>query len=190
MYVVEKMKVNNILLTKQSSISKEYEDFINLANQKNVNIIIVKSGDIINVEKDIKIQILYPSSNLKFDDLNNNSIVAKIIYKNFTMLFTGDIEKDAERAILSEFNYILESTVLKVAHHGSKTSSTEDFINTVKPKIALIGVGEDNTFGHPNGEVLERFKEINTKIYRTDKMGEITIKVNRNGRIWINQMLK
>lgn len=189
MYVVEKMKVKNILLAKQSNISIEYENFINLANKKNVNIVIVNRGDIINIENDIKIQIIYPSNKLNFNDLNNNSIVAKVIYRNFTMLFTGDIEEEAEKAILREFNSGLRSTVLKVAHHGSKTSTTEDFLNEIKPKIALIGVGQDNTFGHPNGQVLERLERIGAKIYRTDEMGEIAIKINKNGKVSIYKQL-
>ena len=75
------------------------------------------------------------------------------------MLFTGDIEEIAEKQILNEYRNdlnILNSTVLKVGHHGSKTSSTQEFINVVKPKIALIGVGENNKFGHPNDEVIKR----------------------------------
>lgn len=93
--------------------------------------------------------------------LNNNSLVCKMVYKNFSMLFTGDIEEVAEKAILGKYKNTntLKSTILKVAHHGSKSSSTEGFLEAVKPKIALIGVGKNNTFGHPNSGVLERIKE-------------------------------
>ena len=79
------------------------------------------------------------------------------------MIFTGDIEEIAEKQILKEYKnnlQILKSNVLKVAHHGSKTSSSEEFIEAVKPKIALIGVGENNTFGHPNDNVLNRLTKI------------------------------
>ena len=72
---------------------------------------------------------------------------------------------------------------------GSKTSSSEEFIKAVNPKIALIGVGENNKFGHPNKKVLERLKNINCKIYRTDKMGEIEIKVSKEGNLIINKMI-
>lgn len=84
-------------------------------------------------------------------------------YGNFSCIFTGDIEKIAERQILEEYKKdlsILKSTVLKVPHHGSKTSSTEEFLNAVKPKIALIGVGKNNNFGHPNLEVLKRLERL------------------------------
>lgn len=91
--------------------------------------------------------------------------MAKLLYKNFSILFTGDIEEIAEKQILEEYknSNILKSEILKVAHHGSKTSSTQSFLENVKPKIALIGVGKDNTFGHPNDEVLERLNLLRCK---------------------------
>ncbi|HBC85217.1 MAG TPA: hypothetical protein DCZ30_07515 [Clostridiales bacterium] len=86
----------------------------------------------------------------------------KLNYNNFSILLTGDIEKIAEEQILSEYKNmnILKSTVLKIGHHGSKTSSTERFLEKVNPKIALIGVGKDNTFGHPSNSVIERLKNL------------------------------
>ena len=97
------------------------------------------------------------------------------------MLFTGDIEEIAEKQILTEYkdSKVLNSTILKVGHHGSKTSSTQEFLEAVKPKIALIGVGEHNTFGHPNERVIQRLQQYGTKIYRTDKNGEISIKIDK-----------
>ena len=91
--------------------------------------------------------------------------MAKLLYKNFSILFTGDIEEIAEKQILEEYknSNILKSEIVKVAHHGSKTSSMQSFLEKVKPKIALIGVGKDNTFGHPNDEVLERLNLLRCK---------------------------
>ena len=112
-------------------------------------------------------------------------------YKNTSALFTGDIEKIAEEKIIS---YVkedeLKSTIIKVAHHGSKTSSTEKFIEKVKPKIALIGVGENNTFGHPSNITIETLEKAGTKIYRTDKMGEIILQINKKGRIKIKKLIE
>ena len=76
--------------------------------------------------------------------------------------------------------------VLKVAHHGSKTSSTEEFLENVNPKIALIGVGKNNNFGHPSGEVLYRLQEHNVQLYRTDLNGEIIINIKENGYFSVN----
>lgn len=91
--------------------------------------------------------------------------MAKLTYRSFSILLTGDIEEIAEKEIIKEYqnSTILQSTILKVAHHGSKTSSTEQFLETVSPSIALIGVGEDNTFGHPNDVVLERLSNLRHK---------------------------
>ena len=80
--------------------------------------------------------------------------------------------------------------MLKVAHHGSKTSSTQSFLDKVKPQISLIGVGKNNTFGHPNFEVLQRLQDINCKIYRTDEMGEISILINSKSRIKITKHIE
>lgn len=92
-------------------------------------------------------------------------MVAKLNYKAVSILLTGDIEEIAEKQILEEYknSNILKSTILKVGHHGSKTSSTQQLLEMVKPKVALIGVGENNTFGHPNNEVLERLVNLRSK---------------------------
>ena len=98
--------------------------------------------------------------------LNNNSIVCKLHYKNFSILFTGDIEEIAEKEILKEYknNFnLLKATVMKVPHHGSKTSSTQEFLEAVNSSFALIGVGKNNTFGHPNDEVIGRLKSLRYK---------------------------
>ena len=184
--VVENLNVKNLIISKQSEISEEYLEIINIANKRKVKIVEVKNGDRINVEKYIYVDILYPSKDLKYNDLNNNSIVAKLVYNNFSILFTGDIE-ESEKELL---NYNLKSSILKISHHGSKTSTSQEFLNKVNPKIALIGVGKDNKFGHPSQEVLEKISKLNCKIYRTDEMGEITIKVKRNGKIKIKKIIK
>lgn len=140
----------------------------------------------VKVDKDIKIEILWPKEKQITDNiLNNNSIVAKLSYGDFSMLFTGDIEEIAEKQILEEYKNteILKSDMLKVGHHGSKTSSTKEFLEKIKPKIALIGVGANNTFGHPNDLVIERLNHLGTKIYRTDKMGEIEFVIDNKGKV-------
>ncbi len=86
----------------------------------------------------------------------------KLKYNNFTMLFTGDIEKIAEEEITNKYikTNKLKSIILKIAHHGSKTSTMQEFLNLVKPQITLIGVGKNNNFGHPNDEVLKRLEDL------------------------------
>ena len=99
------------------------------------------------------------------------------------MLFTGDIEKLAEQQILKTEKAEIRADILKVAHHGSKTSSIPEFIKAVRPKIALIGVGKENSFGHPSEKTLKTLENSNTKIYRTDISGEICIKYTKKGKI-------
>ena len=106
------------------------------------------------------------------------------------MLFTGDIEEIAEKEILKNVSKnILKSDILKIPHHGSKTSSTDKFLECVNSKIALIGVGKNN-FGHPSEEVIERLKSKNIKVYRTDLNGEIEIRVNNKNRINVKTLIK
>ena len=145
--------MKNIFISKQFEDSKNYQEFLKLIKDKNINVKILEKGDKLQLEKNLKVEII--------------------------MLFTGDIEEEAERKILETTNKEkLKCDILKVAHHGSKTSSIEEFIDLANPKIALIGVGKNNRFGHPNESVIERIKKKNIKIYRTDLDGEITIKIN------------
>ena len=185
-FIMENMKVENAIISNLGQESNEYETFINLAKMQGTNLIFVKIGDNIKIGN-ASINVLFPEDSLIIDnEKNNNAIVFKFIWKDLSMLFTGDIEEKAESRILNIYANnlsILQATILKVAHHGSKTSTTKKFIEAVKPKIALVGVGEDNNFGHPNIGVLERLENIGCKIYRTDKCGEITIKYNRKLKI-------
>ncbi len=181
------MNVKQLVICKQAKESKEFEDIINMAKEKNINIQVVQAGDVIKFDEYTSFKALWPDINLLQENpLNNNSIVAKIEYKNFSMLFTGDIEELAEKQIISKYkNEELKSNILKVAHHGSKTSSINEFINKVKPQISIIGVGENNKFGHPNVKTLQTLQSYGSKIYRTDIAGEITIKVNKKGKMKI-----
>jgi len=188
--VIKKLNVKNVLISKQAYFCDEYKNIANIINSKKIKVTFVKQGDKLNIDNNIKLNIFYPPEELEYDDLNNNSIVAKFTYNSFSILFTGDIEKSEKNVLEKYKTQELESDILKIAHHGSKTSSSEEFLEAVRPKIALIGVGGNNTFGHPNEGVLQKLGNINCKIYRTDEMGEIIIKINNKGKILINKMLK
>ncbi len=161
---MQEFKVKNVVMGKQFESCENYEKFVEMVKEKKIKVIVVEEGKRIQIEKNLYFDVLWPSSKnvIHENNINNNSLVCKMVYQDFSMLFTGDIEQIAEKAILEEHKNTnaLKATVLKVAHHGSKTSSIEQFLDVVKPKIALIGVGEKNTFGHPNIEVLERLKRI------------------------------
>ena len=185
-FVLENMKVKNAIISSLGQKSSEYETFLNLAKKQNTNLIYVKKGDTIKIGKSI-IKILFPDNEpITDNEKNNNALVFKFMWKNISILFTGDIEEKAENKILNLYeddSEELRATILKVAHHGSKTSSTKQFLEAVNPKIALIGVGEDNNFGHPNSGVLDRIDGLGCKIYRTDKCGEISIRFDKQVKV-------
>lgn len=143
LYVMEHLKVKNVIISKQGEDSTNYMNFLDIVKKRNINVIEVKRGDRIYFDKSTYVDILWPNiEQIEENVLNNNSIVMRLNYENFKMLFTGDIEEEAEKDIVKLYentNY-LEADVLKVAHHGSKTSSSESFLELVKPKIAVIGV--------------------------------------------------
>lgn len=191
---MQELKVETVIIAKQGKDSANFQKFKEIVKKKKINVVFVNKGDRLNIEKDLYFEILWPDSAklIVENTLNNNSIVCKLCYKKFSMLFTGDIEEIAEKEILNEYKnnlQLLKSIILKVGHHGSKTSSTEDFLKAVSSKIALIGVGKNNTFGHPNEEIIKRFEKFGTKVYRTDQMGEISIVIDRNGKIKVKQFI-
>ena len=185
--IMENVKIKNIIISKQGKESENLKEFKEIVSKKRVNVKVVKKGDLIKVDKYSYFEILFPEENLIEDNiLNNNSIVTKFSCMGLNILFTGDIEEIAEKRLIELYgnNKKLKSTILKVAHHGSKSSSIDRFLELVQPKIALIGVGEDNNFGHPNQGVLDRIGEYTNMIYRTDINGEIEI-IYSNGKIKI-----
>ncbi len=167
LYLLQEIKVKNVIIGKQYKDSESYQKFLSIVKNKNIKLNIVEMGDRINIEKNLFFDVLWPNSKqvVSENSINNNALVCKLNYRNFTMLFTGDIEEDAEKVLCSNYintNY-LKSTILKVAHHGSKTSSTQEMLELIKPKIALIGVGENNNFGHPSDIVIKRLKNLRYK---------------------------
>ena len=161
--VLENLKVKNVLISKQGKDSENYKAFLEISKRKKFKTIYVKAGDRINIEKNMFLEILFPTNNLISENiLNNNSIVARLVYKKFKVLFTGDVEEIAEKELTKLYSQTnkLNADILKVAHHGSKSSTVESFLKLVNPKISLIGVGENNKFGHPNLGVLKRIERI------------------------------
>lgn len=189
--IMEKVKVKNIIISEQAEHSENYERFKKLMIHKRIRLIEVKKGDKIKIGRYSEFKILFPTSRLLSENpLNNNSIVTQFNYNNFKMLFTGDIEKLAEQQILKTEKAEIRADILKVAHHGSKTSSIPEFIKAVRPRIALIGVGKNNTFGHPNQQTIKNLENIKCRIYRTDLQGEIIIKIDQKGRMNVKSKLK
>ena len=120
--VMHELKVKKAIIARQFENSNNYKKFIKLAQEKKIKVIVVEAGDVINIEKDIKLKVLWPDSKNKINEnvLNNNSLVCKLEYKSFSIMLTGDIEEIAENAILTKYKNnvkILNANILKVAHH-------------------------------------------------------------------------
>ena len=157
---MQEIDVKNVIIAKQPEPSDNYEKFLDIVNKQGIKVFVVSMGDKILIEKNLYFYVLWPNTSnfISENTLNNNALVCKLCYKNFSMLFTGDIEEETEKVLISKYGDtdILNSTILKVAHHGSESSSIKEFLKLVEPKIALIGVGEGNLYGHPNEDVIKR----------------------------------
>lgn len=177
--VLEKMRVGMVLDTGIPHTSFNYKKFLKLIEEKNIKYKTVTAGDIFQIGE-VKGYIISPAAPFTEgtnSDLNNNSIVIRLVYKNFSILLTGDLEKEGEEKIL-ENGYDCESYVLKVGHHGSNTSSSSEFLEKVNAKIGIISVGKDNDFGHPHQALLDRLKQKGIKLFRTDEDGAVVLRTD------------
>lgn len=173
--VLQRYKVNMVLTTGVKTDTKEFSVWQEILNNNNINVQIAKAGQEIKLSKDASLFVLWPLDDLQGQnpkDLNNTSIINRLVYGNFEVLFTGDAEEYSEEMLL-EKDFEVQSDVLKVGHHGSKSSTSEKFLKEVSPEVAVIQVGKDNRYRHPHEEVLDRLKNI--QIYRTDEHGRIEI---------------
>jgi len=181
--VLKRYKVKNILWTGIIRETAEWQEWKRLIEKEGAEIKITQSGQkiifpVVQNSYDrgnfgqLVLNILFPSENLEghvLKDSNDTSIVAKLVFREISFLFTGDITKRAEKGLM------VDSDVLKVAHHGSKSSSGSDFLEAVSPEIAVISAGKDNRYGHPHQEVLETLERYGITVLRTDRNGDIKI---------------
>ena len=178
--LINNFKVDNIILNKGSASELE-KDLVKLAKEKNIHY----SNEI----NDIKVgnrKIYFLDTN-NFDNENDNSNIMYFKYKNYSFLFMGDASFKVEDNLLNKYN-ISNISFLKVGHHGSNTSSNYDFIKSINPKVSLISVGVNNSYGHPNKEVLINLSK--SKIYRTDLNGSVNIKINIINKVKIKTYIK
>lgn len=163
--VINNFKIKNVLMPKKTTTTKTYEDVLKAIKNANLKIKTPKVGDIFYVGM-AKCEVMGIENDA--ENLNENSIIIELTYGEKKFLFTGDAEVANEK--LRSWDDI---DVLKVAHHGSRTSSSEEFLEQVKPEYAIISCGQNNDYGHPHQEVVDRLKGV--KIYRTDEEGTILI---------------
>ncbi|OOM14428.1 hydroxyacylglutathione hydrolase [Clostridium saccharobutylicum] len=168
--VINYCTIGTFYAPKVTTTTKTYENMIDALKKKNLKITVPKVGEQINIDN-ATLTFLAPNST-KYDDLNNYSIVVKVKYGNNSFLFTGDAEALSEGEILQK-QLDIQADVLKVGHHGSSSSTSQDFLNKVNPKYAVISCAKGNDYGHPHKETLDKLKDKNIGIFRTDLSGTI-----------------
>lgn len=172
--IINTFDIGLIYMPKVAATSKTYENLLTTISEKNLKIKTGTSGvEIIN-EDNLKAILVAPNS-AKYSGLNNYSLVLKLTYGRTSYLFTGDAEKTSEFEISAD----IDSDVLKVAHHGSDSSTSLEFLDKVSPSIAVISVGADNKYNHPALTTIKNLEKYTSNIYRTDLNG--TIKITSDG---------
>ncbi len=174
--VMEVIAVEEIIDPGIPHTTVTFEDYLDIIDRKKITFTEGRSGMVRELGGGVTLQIIHPTYPSE-DDLNNSSIVTRIEYGQVRFLLTGDAEAEAEKDML-ESGYNLKSTVLKVGHHGSSTSTTPPFLDAVSPNLSVIMAGADNQYGHPHTETLEALEIAGVKIYRTDLQGTILIKTD------------
>ena len=148
-----------------------YEDMTDSLYDKNVKVEFPVAGTVIK-DGDCRVEILSPKGN-EYKELNHYSIVTKITYKDTSFILMGDAEKINEYEMMDSYGKKLKSNVIKIGHHGSDTSSSNKFLKTVNPDMAVISVGAENDYGHPHEEIKSRLRDMEIPYYRTDLSGSV-----------------
>lgn len=180
--VLKNFDVGTVMLPALTHSTKEYEEFLALIGKEEVETFVVEQRREFYPETNLKLEVLHPEVPYLIgtgSDLNNNSVVIRLTYKENSFLFTGDLEEEGEKRLMSR-GVELKSDVLKVGHHGSSTSSTREFLKEVSPEIALISAGRDSSYGFPAPRTLKSLEEKDIFILRTDQWG--AVKITSNGK--------
>lgn len=171
--IINEFDIGRVYLPRVNHNSKTFEDLILAIRDNGLKISAARAGQTIFDDDNINLQavILSPGRD-SYDELNNYSVVVRLVYGDTAYLFTGDAEGLVENELLNQ-QLNLKANILKVAHHGSSSSTGESFLKAVAPQYAVISVGKDNSYGHPSQLIIDRLQRDNIKVYRTDKQGTI-----------------
>lgn len=180
--VLKRYNVGQILSTDATHTSPEFLEWLKIIKEKNIPFEVSYQVSAIDLGAGAKADILYPKQSFKdkeVSDLNETSLVLRLEYAGVSFLFPGDLEEDRQK-LLSTIS--TSSTFLKVPHHGSKKALDLSFLETVKPKVAVISVGENNRYGHPAQETIDKLINRGIEIKRTDKDGTVEVEVGKDGK--------
>lgn len=180
--VLGKLTVKQLLDSGQSFASTEYEKLLRAVKERKVNYIKAGKGQTFDLDSGVRLEAFNPRGNGQWITQvreggsieNANSIVLRLTYGNFAMIFTGDAEAETEAEMIRS-KTPLHAQVLKIGHHGSRYATSDGFLRAVAPQTAIISCGADNRYGHPSQPTLDRLKKSNVQVFRTDLSGEIAI---------------
>ncbi len=177
--VFKRYKVGAFIFNGEKGVALSWQELAKSIKENKSSIVVLKEGDKIKYQKNILIFLSPGEKDLKSNDPNETALVSLLennsSQERVKILFTGDISFKTEKNILDKYN--IKASILKISHHGSKYSTSEEFLKAVNPKISVIEVGK-NSYGHPTKEVLSRLASVESKIFRTDKDGLIKIEVD------------
>jgi competence protein ComEC len=188
--VLARYEVDQVVQTKFTATAGVQAEWMRLVKERSIPVHNAMRGERISFEgePDLSLQVLHPKATGRGDrqqgNPNEDSIVLKLTYGRHGVLLEGDAEEDAERLMVREAVSALPSQILKVAHHGSDTSSSAQFIDLVDPQVAIISVGQGNRFGHPAPVTIETLAASGARIYRTDVNGTVEI-IADTERMWV-----
>lgn len=179
--VIEAFDIGTIYMPKKSHTTKTFEDVLKAISKKGLKVTTPKPGDTFKLA-DADCTILAPNSS-SYEELNDYSVVIKLVHGDVSFLFTGDAEKISEEEMLAK-GFDLSSTVLKLGHHGSSSSTTDEFLKAVNPAYGVISAGKGNDYGHPHKETMKKLKDMGIEVYRTDQCGTIIATSNKTSVKW------
>lgn len=176
--VMRRMKIDGVITTENTSTTSAYGAFENSILSEQPKRILARAGERIILDNNIVLEILFPDRNASGWETNTGSIVARLSYGEESFLFTGDSPNAIEQYLVGKKGGALHSTVLKLGHHGSRTSSSKIFLSAVAPDYAIISAGKDNRYGHPHKEVLELLNKLAIPFSNTATQGTIIFRTD------------
>ncbi|MCL4264762.1 MAG: DNA internalization-related competence protein ComEC/Rec2 [Anaerolineae bacterium] len=167
----------------EADASAGYEALLQVAEAQQTPLHRAVAGEVIEIGDGVRLEIVHPGTELDAENRNENSVSFRLMYGNFSLLLTGDVEEKGEAMMLQK-GLPLQALVFKAGHHGSRTSSTEPFLAAVQPHIMVVSAGADNRFGHPHPEVLARAAERGTAVLHTAELGTIEVITDGHTMWW------
>ncbi len=183
--VINQFDIGEIYMPRKSHTTKTFKDVLLAAKEKGHKIKTAKAGVVLNLGEAVHVEMVAPVSD-SYSNLNDYSAVVRVAYGETSFLFTGDAEKASEDEMIGG-TYPIDAGVLKLGHHGSNTSTTDEFLQAVNPEFAIVSCKKDNTYGHPNKEVMKKLKEAGIKIYSTAEDGTIIAMTDGKNIEWTTE---